>query len=108
MANHSSILAWEIPWTEEPGELHSMESQKSWTQLSSQTNRQQQLDARRMLLFMVEQVFLLMGEVWVMHNAGTQCRVGDEGRPEVREEFLCLNFSCLDTNKSFISQRLHR
>ena len=23
MATHSSILAWEIPWTEEPGELHS-------------------------------------------------------------------------------------
>ena len=22
MATHSSILAWEIPWTEEPGELH--------------------------------------------------------------------------------------
>ena len=21
MASHSSILAWEIPWTEEPGEL---------------------------------------------------------------------------------------
>ena len=21
MATHSSILAWEIPWTEEPGEL---------------------------------------------------------------------------------------
>ena len=28
MATHSSILAWEIPWTEEPGELQSMESQK--------------------------------------------------------------------------------
>ena len=23
MATHSSILAWEIPWTEEPGRLHS-------------------------------------------------------------------------------------
>ena len=22
--NHSSILAWEIPWTEEPGEVQSM------------------------------------------------------------------------------------
>ena len=29
MATHSSILAWEIPWTEEPGELQSMVSQKS-------------------------------------------------------------------------------
>ena len=27
MATHSSILAWEIPWTEEPGGLESMESQ---------------------------------------------------------------------------------
>ena len=31
MTIHSSILAWEIPRTEEPGELQSMESQKSWT-----------------------------------------------------------------------------
>ena len=22
MANHSSILAWRIPWTEEPGKVH--------------------------------------------------------------------------------------
>ena len=27
MAIHSSILAWEIPWTEEPGGLQSMASQ---------------------------------------------------------------------------------
>ena len=27
MANHSSILVWRIPWTEEPGGLHSMGSQ---------------------------------------------------------------------------------
>ena len=30
-ATHSSILAWEIPWTEEPGGLQSMGLQKSWT-----------------------------------------------------------------------------
>ena len=28
MATHSSILAWEIPWTEEPGGLQSMGSQR--------------------------------------------------------------------------------
>ena len=28
MAIHSSILAWKIPWTEEPGELQSMGSQE--------------------------------------------------------------------------------
>ena len=27
MATHSSILTWEIPWTEEPGLLESMGSQ---------------------------------------------------------------------------------
>ena len=28
MATHSNILAWRIPWTEEPGGLQSMESQR--------------------------------------------------------------------------------
>ena len=28
MATHSSILAWRIPWIEEPGGLHSMGSQR--------------------------------------------------------------------------------
>ena len=34
MATHSSILAWEIPWTEEPGGLLPTGSQKSRTRLS--------------------------------------------------------------------------
>ena len=36
-ATHFIILAWEITWTEEPGELQSMGSQKSWTQLRNST-----------------------------------------------------------------------
>ena len=28
MATHSSILAWRMPWTEEPGGLHSIGSQR--------------------------------------------------------------------------------
>ena len=28
MATHSSILSWEIPWTEEPGGLRSLESKE--------------------------------------------------------------------------------
>ena len=37
MATRSSILAWEIPWTEEPDGLHSlwMGWQKIWTQLAN-------------------------------------------------------------------------
>ena len=34
MATRSCILASEIPWTEEPGELQSMELQKNFTRLS--------------------------------------------------------------------------
>ena len=33
MATHSTILAWEIPWTEEPGWLQEL-GHKSWTQLN--------------------------------------------------------------------------
>ena len=32
MATHSSILAWKIPWTEEPGGLQSMGSQRVTTE----------------------------------------------------------------------------
>ena len=35
MATHSSILAWEMPWTEKPGGLQSTRSQKSRTGLSN-------------------------------------------------------------------------
>ena len=39
-ATHSSILAWKIPWIEEPGSLQFIRSQKSRTQLSSWTPTQ--------------------------------------------------------------------
>jgi len=36
MATHSSILAWKIPWTEEPGRLHTVHGvSKNWTGLSN-------------------------------------------------------------------------
>ena len=37
MATHSSLLAWRIPWTEEPGRLQSMGSQRvryDWSNLA--------------------------------------------------------------------------
>ena len=38
MATHSSFLAWEIPWTEEPGGLQFMGSQRVMTErLSTHT-----------------------------------------------------------------------
>ena len=40
MGTHSSTLAWEIPWTEEPGGLKSMGVAKSQTLLSDKQQRQ--------------------------------------------------------------------
>ena len=34
MATHSSNLAWEISWTEDPGRLEFIESERNQTQLS--------------------------------------------------------------------------
>ena len=39
MATHSRILAWRIPWTEEPGGLQSMRLQDTIEQLSTCTLR---------------------------------------------------------------------
>ena len=37
MATHSSILAWRIPWTEKPGRLQSMGSQRVWHDWATNT-----------------------------------------------------------------------
>ena len=41
MATHSSILAWEIPWTEEPGRLQSIGSQRVEHDLVTKLNQNQ-------------------------------------------------------------------
>ena len=38
MAAYSSILDWEIPWTEEPGRLQSMGSQRNMTEATEQVS----------------------------------------------------------------------
>ena len=38
MATHSSILAWRIPWREEPGRLLVHGVAKSWTRLRDSTH----------------------------------------------------------------------
>ena len=42
MANHSSILAWEILWTEEPGGLQSMGSQRVRQDSATKINNDEQ------------------------------------------------------------------
>ena len=40
MATHSSILAWEIPWTEEPDRLQSMGPQRVGQDLATKQKQQ--------------------------------------------------------------------
>jgi len=42
MATYSSILAWRIPWTEEPGGLQSMGSQRVTTEQLTHTSCRQE------------------------------------------------------------------
>ena len=42
MATHSSILAWEIPWTEEPGRLQLLGLQKSQHDLATKTTTKEE------------------------------------------------------------------
>ena len=56
MATHSSILAWEIPWTEEPGGLQSTGWQKN--QMQQETTQQQQS-----MLMILEYIQSAVGKV---------------------------------------------
>ena len=42
MATHSSVLAWEIPWTEEPGRLQSVGSQRVQHDLATELQQNHQ------------------------------------------------------------------
>ena len=44
MATHSSVLAWEIPWTEELGGLQFMGMQKSWTDWTTEEQQKWHLE----------------------------------------------------------------
>ena len=51
MATHSSILAWEIPRTEEPGGLQLMGSQESQTRLRDKTTTNNRINSSTMDTF---------------------------------------------------------
>ena len=64
MATHSSILVWEIPWTEEPGGLQSMGLQKSQTRPSTENtenirNMQVKKDVFKTMIIPVLMEFIL-------------------------------------------------
>ena len=72
MATHSSILAWEMPWAEEPGGLQSMGSQNSRVQLSNWTGM---YDSKYMVSFLREFSSSLtpMGCLTIQLDSDTNC-----------------------------------
>ena len=46
MVTHSSILAWQIPWTEKPGGLQSMVLQRSQARMNMHAQGRERLMAR--------------------------------------------------------------
>ena len=46
MVTHSSILAWQIPWTEKPGGLQSMVLQRSQARMNMHAQGRERLIAR--------------------------------------------------------------
>ena len=61
-ANHSSILAWRIPWTEEPGGLQSMELQRV-----THTYTHTRMHARKQYNFPKRGVSLSLSPLIVLH-----------------------------------------
>ena len=54
MATHSSVLAWEIPWTEEPGKLQSMCSQRVGHDLATKQQQQSGLKQQKFIVPVLE------------------------------------------------------
>ena len=63
MATHSSILAWEIPWIEEPGRLQSMGSQRVGYDLAT---KQQQIVLRTKCTANIYRRYQVQGEERVL------------------------------------------
>ena len=61
MATYSSILAWRIPWTEEPGGLQSMGSERVGQDLA--TIQQQNVDVDGLSIFIILPNNLVIGPI---------------------------------------------
>ena len=65
MATHSSLLAWRIPWTEEPGGLHAMGSQRLGHDWVTNTSNDVELNAQGLILRGKRAWFKLECRLWL-------------------------------------------
>ena len=81
MPTHSNILAWKIPWTEEPGRLRSMASQKVGHNLATRQKQQSSEVASRyfkiLLPFSQFYVFLLVLFQHISYTNSSFCSLGE-------------------------------
>ena len=98
MATYSSIFAWEIPWTEEPGWLQSMGSQRvrhNWSDLAAAAAQ-----GSIKSLFILNQSCLPGGS----DSKASACNAGDlgsipgSGRSPGEENGNPLQYSCLENS----------
>ena len=68
MATHSSILAWRIPWTEEPGGLQSMESQSQTQRETNTNNNIGRIQTLHIDLYKGPEY----AQIWVLHVEGLE------------------------------------
>ena len=90
MATHSSILAWEVPWTEEPGELQSIRLQ-SQTRLSIWASTQYKLWNWRFLqpFFCFKIVLAILGPSYFCLNIlGSTCQFLPQKREKSKPAFF--------------------
>ena len=87
MTTHSSILAWRIPWTEEPGGLQSMESQRvrnDWARKAKICVVPQMLHFRHHVLMKCTALFFILSLYLIMHHfvmnlsSAHRCRENEE------------------------------
>ena len=79
MATHPSVLAWRIPWTEEPGGLQSLGSQKDMTE---------RLNNKDVCIFAGRG-----GQEPPRHPQFHHCRIGSHTRPRADKELPLLQLS---------------
>ena len=66
-ATHSSILAWEMPWTEEPGGLQSKESQRDVTE-QEHDKRNLKTQILTLCVFRLKLKFLFIPKILTVEN----------------------------------------